>query len=100
MTQALRNARAITGQFAGGQLRIASQELIDGSLEADKSGRIDAVSEVRAHGTDRRFIANPKPDRMDCVVEILVVFLRESQRHSADAAVNISHVVEKDSADV
>src|SRR5690242_11960699 len=51
------------------------QQVVDGSLEADKAGRIDGVCQVDAHRTNRRFVAHAKPDCVHHIVEILEISL-------------------------
>jgi hypothetical protein len=96
----LRDALAETRQFPDRTARVALQQLERSTFEADKARRVDAVGEVAAHGPNRRLVAEPEADRVDHVVEVLAVALREAERHVVDTAIHVSRVVKDNAANV
>ena len=80
----------------GRQVGIALQQLLRRAAKTHVRGRIDAVSEVQANRANRRTIADTKACGMNGVVEVLKIFLAEAERNVADAAEDVSHVMEED----
>ena len=59
--------------------RTALQKLRRRSLEADESGRVDAVGEVSPDRSDGRAIADAEADGVHGVIEILKVTLVKTE---------------------
>ena len=100
MTNPLGNPLAEAGQGSGRETRVALQELVRRPLEAHERWGIDAVRQIPANGPDRSLVTDSEAHGMDAVVEILRITLMEAERKMAEAAINISHVVEEHALDV
>ena len=94
--------RALTGfwQLFWRKIRVTCQQILERSGEAHEPGRVDAVGEVGAYGSDRRFVADPEADRVNHIVEILIPVLIEAHRDISDTSVHIASVVEENAADI
>ena len=91
---------AEAGQGSGREIRVALQELVRRPLEAHERWGIDAVRQIPANGPDRSLVTDSETHGMDAVVEILRIALMEAERKMAEAAINISHVMEEHAFDV
>lgn len=100
MTDSLWHSLAEARQRGFRQSRIALQQLIRRSFESHKGRRIDAVGEVETHRTNRRLISHTEADRMNAVIKVLIVPLREAQRNVAQRAVHVPHIVERNALNV
>src|SRR4051812_31433521 len=100
MTDTLGNSLADARRRRGRKIRVALQKLRRRPLKAHEGGRIDAVSQIPAHGPDRSLVTDSEAHGMNAVVEILQIALMEAQRKMPDAAIYISHVMEEHPPDV
>ena len=80
--------------------RGALQKLGRRPFETDERRRVDTVGQISPDWSDGRAVADAESYCVDGVVEILKVTLVEMQRHVAERAEDISHVMEDDALDV
>ena len=83
-----------------GRRRRALQELVRGPLEANERGRVDAIGQISPDWADGSAVADAESHCVDGVIEILKVTLVKMQRHVAERAEDIPHVMEDDALNV
>ena len=80
--------------------RGALQELGRRPLEANERGRVDAIGQISPDWADGSAVTDAESHCVDCVIEILKITLVKMQRHIAERAEDISHVMEDDALNV
>src|SRR6185437_7112323 len=100
MTDALLRALAIAGQLALRKIGIAVQQLRGRASEAEEFRRVNAVSQIDPDRPNGSAVSNAETGGVNGVVEVLQVFLVETQRNVAQGGEHIPHIVKKDSLNV
>src|SRR4029077_15124513 len=92
---ALRNAYADARVLARRKIGIAREQLVAGSTESHKAGRIRAIAKINPNGAHRSAVTDSNSYGLNHIVEFLVGALPETEADLIDTRINITHVVKQ-----
>src|SRR5689334_17905909 len=98
MTYALLDAPADGRGYRRAGVNSGVNQVRFAATKTEKARRIDAIGQIQAYRADRRAVTEAEAHRVHHVIEVLIVTLRYSKRHTSEARIGVSRVMKENAA--